>query len=55
VAFGTVPPTFVVGVGAAGFEAGAPLSGPALAAVPRAMEVVMALATGSSGPPAPLR
>lgn len=55
VAFGRVPPAFVVGVGAAGFDAGAPLSEPAVAAVPRAMEVVVALATGSSGPPAPLR
>ncbi|HVL05922.1 MAG TPA: hydrogenase maturation protease [Acidimicrobiales bacterium] len=46
VAFGRVPPAFVVGIGAAGFDAGAPLSGPALAAVPHAVERVIGLATG---------
>lgn len=51
-AYGRVPPAFVVGVGAAGFDAGAPLSAPARAAVPRALEVVVALLAGrSSGPP----
>ena len=45
VAFGRVPPAFVVGVGAAGFDAGAPLSGPALAAVPHAVDRVIGLAT----------
>ena len=49
VAFGRVPPAFVVGVGAAAFEAGAPLSGPALAAVPRAAEMVIALASARKG------
>lgn len=52
VAFGRVPPAFVVGVGAAGFDAGAPLSGPARAAVPRALEVVLALLAGRPGAPA---
>lgn len=51
VAFGRVPPAFVVGVGAGGFDAGAPLSGPALAAVPHALDVVVALVTGRA--PAP--
>ena len=48
-AFGRVPPAFVVGVGASGFDAGAPLSGPARAAIPRAAEVVIALATERKG------
>lgn len=52
VAFGRTPPAFVVGVGAGGFDAGAPLSGAALAAVPRAVEVVVALLMGRAGPPA---
>ena len=47
-AYGRVPPAFVVGVGAAGFDAGAPLSAPARAAVPRAVEVVVALLGGGS-------
>ena len=48
VTFGRVPPAFVVGVGAGAFDAGAPLSGPARAAVPRALEVVLALLAGRS-------
>ena len=47
VAYGRVPPAYVVGVGASHFDAGAPLSGPALAAVAGAAEHVVALATGS--------
>lgn len=54
VAFGRTPPAYVVGVGAAGFDAGAPLSGPALAALPHALEVVVALLTGRPPAPSPL-
>ena len=52
VAFGRVPPAFVVGVGAGSFDAGAPLSASAQAAVPRALEVVVALLTGRVTEPA---
>lgn len=41
--YGQAPPVYLVGVGAAGFGAGAPLSGPVAAAVPRAVEAITEL------------
>lgn len=42
-AYGRAPPVVVVGVGAAAFDAGAPLSDPVAAAVPRAVDLAACL------------
>lgn len=48
--YGQAPPVFLVGVGAAGFDAGAPLSGAVAAAVAGAVEVVTELVRARSRP-----